>query len=70
MLDMPTANRVQVYSTPDVDVENQGQYAADLTSKCFRLFEESFEIEYPLPKIDCIALADKQGAMEVGADSL
>lgn len=46
-------------------MKRQGQYAADMTSKYFKLYEDSFGIEYPLPKIDCIALADKQGAMEV-----
>jgi aminopeptidase 2 len=54
---------VRVYTTPDRPIK-QAQYAADLTSKLFKFFEAQFELEYPLPKIDCIGLADKGGAME------
>lgn len=54
---------VRVYTTVDRSVENC-QYAADMTTRCFRFFEKKFQIEYPLPKIDCVGLADKGGAME------
>ena len=54
---------IRVYTTPDKPVE-QCQYSADLTAKFFEFFEEKFQIEYPLPKIDLVGLADKQGAME------
>jgi len=54
---------IRVYTTPDKPIA-QCQYAADLTAKVFKFFEEKFQIEYPLPKIDNVGLADKQGAME------
>jgi len=54
---------VRVYTTVDRRVENC-QYAADMTARCFKFFEKKFQIEYPLPKIDCVGLADKSGAME------
>lgn len=42
---------IRVYTTVDRRVENCS-YAADMTAQCFKFFEEKFQIEYPLPKID------------------
>jgi aminopeptidase 2 len=54
---------VRVYSTPGL--EKQGQFSADLTAKTLAFFEKTFGIEYPLPKIDNVAIADfAAGAME------
>lgn len=54
---------VRVYATPGL--EHQGQFAADLTAKTLAFFEKTFGIEYPLPKIDNVAIADfSAGAME------
>jgi len=54
---------IRVYSTIDKAI-NQGQYAADLTARCLSFFEAKFKIAIPVPKMDGLALADKQGAME------
>lgn len=54
---------VRVYATPGL--EQQGQFAADLTAKTLDFFEKKFGIQYPLPKIDNVAIADfSAGAME------
>lgn len=54
---------VRVYTTPGL--EKQGQFSADLTAKTLAFFEKTFGIEYPLPKIDNVAIADfSAGAME------
>jgi aminopeptidase 2 len=54
---------VRVYATPGL--EQQGQFSADLTAKTLDFFEKTFGIEYPLPKIDNVAIADfSAGAME------
>ncbi|ONH66737.1 Aminopeptidase 2, mitochondrial [Cyberlindnera fabianii] len=54
---------VRVYATPGL--EQQGQFSADLTAKTLAFFEKTFGIEYPLPKIDNVAIADfSAGAME------
>jgi aminopeptidase 2 len=54
---------IRVYSTIDKSTK-QGQYAADLTARCLTFFEEQFGIAIPIAKMDSLALADKQGAME------
>lgn len=54
---------VRVYATPGL--ESQGQFSADLTAKTLAFFEKTFGIQYPLPKIDNVAIADfSAGAME------
>lgn len=54
---------IRTYATPGL--EKEGQYAADLTAKTLAFLEEKFDIEYPLPKIDNVAIADfSAGAME------
>lgn len=54
---------VKVYATPGN--EKHGQYAADLTAKTLAFFEKSFGIQYPLPKMDNVAVHEfSAGAME------
>ena len=43
----------------------QGQFALDTSVKSITYYKEFFGVSYPLPKYDCIAIADFQmGAME------
>lgn len=54
---------VRVYATPGD--EHLGQYAADLTAKTLAFFEKTFGIQYPLPKMDNVAVHEfSAGAME------
>ncbi|MDQ3065184.1 MAG: M1 family metallopeptidase [bacterium] len=54
---------IRTYATPDkVD---QTQFALDTAVKCLEFYENYFDIAYPLPKLDMIALPDfASGAME------
>ncbi|MCQ5086626.1 hypothetical protein NE685_12785, partial [Cutibacterium acnes] len=45
---------VRVYSTPGD--EKFGQFAANLAARTLRFFEDTFNIEYPLPKMDMVAV--------------
>ena len=47
---------VRVY-TPLGKAE-QGKFALDVAVRCLDFYERYFKIEYPLPKLDLIALAD------------
>ncbi|CCF60115.1 hypothetical protein KAFR_0J00470 [Kazachstania africana CBS 2517] len=54
---------IKVYATPGD--EANGQFAADLTAKTLAFFEKTFNIEYPLPKMDKVAIHEfSAGAME------
>ncbi|KAK9465021.1 peptidase family M1-domain-containing protein [Lipomyces arxii] len=54
---------VRVYATPGL--ENQGQFSCDLAAKTIKFFEETFDMPYPLPKMDMVAIPDfSAGAME------
>ncbi|GAV56139.1 hypothetical protein ZYGR_0BA00450 [Zygosaccharomyces rouxii] len=54
---------VRCYATPGY--EHHGQFAADLTAKTLAFFEKTFGIEYPLPKMDNVAVHEfAAGAME------
>ncbi|CAM9024098.1 unnamed protein product [Wickerhamomyces anomalus] len=54
---------VRCYASPGL--EKQCQYSADLTAKTLAFFEKAFDIKYPLPKLDNVAIADfSAGAME------
>eukprot|EP01084_Bolivina_argentea_P062069 113501_1 len=45
--------------------KNRAKYALDIATKCLDFYEKYFEINYPLPKCDMIALKDfAGGAME------
>ncbi|ELA45804.1 hypothetical protein VCUG_02709, partial [Vavraia culicis subsp. floridensis] len=57
-----TKGRVSVYSTYDVD---QGMYALHVADQVLQFFEEYFGIEYPLDKLDMVAVPEfSMGAME------
>lgn len=54
---------VRIYATPD-NVK-YGEFALDVAVKCLEFYNEYFDIPYPLPKCDFIALPDfASGAME------
>ncbi len=55
---------VRTYVTIDQNVE-YGRHAADLGARTLELFEKEFGVEFPLPKMDQIAVLDfAAGAME------
>ncbi|OAA66199.1 aminopeptidase [Cordyceps fumosorosea ARSEF 2679] len=55
---------VRTYVTIDQNVE-YGRHAADLGARTLELFEKEFGVEFPLPKMDQIAVLDfAEGAME------
>lgn len=55
---------VRVYMPPEFDT-SLGQFSATLGAKTIAFYEDKFGIEYPLPKLDQVALLDfAQGAME------
>ncbi|KAG7193103.1 Aminopeptidase 2 mitochondrial [Scheffersomyces spartinae] len=54
---------IRVYATPGS--EHLGKYAADIGAKTLKFFESKFDIPYPLPKCDMVAIHDfSAGAME------
>ncbi|KAG7660768.1 APE2 [[Candida] subhashii] len=54
---------IKVYATPGS--EHLGQYSADIAAKTLAFFEKKFDIPYPLPKCDMVAIHDfSAGAME------
>lgn len=47
------------------DAIDQVDYAKDIGPKVLKYFEKTFNVEYPLPKMDMIAIPDfSAGAME------
>lgn len=54
---------VRVYSTPGS--EDLSHYSAEISAKTLKFFDEKFDIPYPLPKCDLVAIHDfAAGAME------
>ncbi|KAG8217461.1 hypothetical protein J3R82DRAFT_5606 [Butyriboletus roseoflavus] len=54
---------LRIYGTPDVIT--QAQYALDVKTKVLPVYEQIFDIEYPLPKLDTLVAHDfDAGAME------
>ncbi|ODV80897.1 aminopeptidase 2 [Suhomyces tanzawaensis NRRL Y-17324] len=54
---------IKVYATPGM--EHLGKYSADVAAKCLAFFDKKFDIDYPLPKCDMVAIHDfSAGAME------
>lgn len=54
---------VRVYSTPGL--ANQGKFSLDLAAHTLEFFSKTFDIPYPLPKMDMVAIPDfAAGAME------
>ncbi|KAK0632262.1 peptidase family M1-domain-containing protein [Immersiella caudata] len=55
---------VRVYAPPGQDIEH-GRFSLDLAAKTLAFYEKVFGIDFPLPKMDQIAIPDfAQGAME------
>lgn len=55
---------IRVYATPDQDIEH-GRFSLDLAAKTLAFYEKTFDSEYPLPKMDMVAVPDfSAGAME------
>ncbi|KAJ6558177.1 peptidase family M1-domain-containing protein [Mycena capillaripes] len=65
-VEMPLSGRtipLRVYATPDII--HQAAFCLELTSRVLPLYETIFDIEYPLPKLDTLAVNDFDiGAME------
>lgn len=54
---------IKVWATPGS--EHLGQYSADIAAKTLEFFDKKFDIPYPLPKLDMVAIHDfSAGAME------
>ncbi|KAF8910576.1 leucyl aminopeptidase [Gymnopilus junonius] len=53
---------LRVYATKDVI--SQAQFALDVKKAVLPLYEEIFDVEYPLPKLDTFVSHDLDGAME------
>ena len=66
LLTLSARNGVDGYlSLATSDVINQAQYALDIKEKALPLYEQAFDIEYPLPKLDTLVANDfDAGAME------
>ncbi|KID67876.1 Aminopeptidase 2 [Metarhizium brunneum] len=55
---------VRVYAPPGQDIEH-GRFSLDLAVRTLEFYEKVFGIEFPLPKMDQVAIPDfAQGAME------
>jgi len=54
---------VRVYAALDKNIQH-GKYALELASRALSAFEKIFDIDFPLPKMDMIAIPGGQGAME------
>ena len=55
---------VRVYSPPNSNIEH-GRYSLELAAKTLAFYEKTFASEYPLPKMDMVAIPDfSAGAME------
>lgn len=58
-----TGTKVRAYATPD-NVQHL-EFAVETAVKCLEFYEDYFDIPYPLPKSDMVALPDfASGAME------
>ncbi|KAF8198247.1 leucyl aminopeptidase, partial [Mycena galopus ATCC 62051] len=56
---MPLSGRtvpIRVYATPDLI--HQGEFCLEVTAKVLPLYEKIFDIEYPLPKLDTLAVSN------------
>ena len=54
---------IKVWATPGS--EHLGEYSAGIAEKTLKFFDEKFDIPYPLPKLDMVAIHDfSAGAME------
>ena len=55
---------IRVYAPPDREIE-QGRFSLDLAAKTLAFYEKQFDSDFPLPKMDMVAIPDfSAGAME------
>ena len=54
---------VRVYATADKNIEH-ARFAVEHCSRTLKVFEKIFDIDYPLPKMDFLAVPAQRGAME------
>ncbi|KAL8872194.1 MAG: hypothetical protein Q9174_002137 [Haloplaca sp. 1 TL-2023] len=55
---------VRVFATPDKDIEH-GRFSLELAAKTLDFYEKTFDSQFPLPKMDMVAIPDfSAGAME------
>lgn len=55
---------VRVFATPDKDID-QGRFSLELAARTLDFYEKKFNSEFPLPKMDMVAIPDfSAGAME------
>ena len=55
---------VRVFCTPDQNIDH-GKFSMDLAAKTLAFYEKEFSLDYPLPKMDMVAIPDfSAGAME------
>ncbi|KAH9997385.1 peptidase family M1-domain-containing protein [Xylariaceae sp. FL0662B] len=54
---------IRVWAPLDRDINNAG-YALEIAVRAMKAHEENFGLEYPLPKLDMVAVPGHQGGME------
>jgi aminopeptidase 2 len=55
---------IRVYAPPNQDIEH-GRFSLDLAARTLKFYEEKFDSQFPLPKMDMVAIPDfSAGAME------
>jgi aminopeptidase 2 len=55
---------IRVYAPPNQDIEH-GRFSLELAAKTLAFYEKTFDSEFPLPKMDMVAIPDfAAGAME------
>lgn len=55
---------IRVYATPDQNIEH-GRFSLELAAKTLQFYEKAFDSDFPLPKMDMVAIPDfSAGAME------
>lgn len=55
---------IRVYAPPNQDIEH-GRFSLDLAARTLKFYEETFKSDFPLPKMDMVAIPDfSAGAME------
>ena len=55
---------VRVFAPPDQDIE-RGKFSVELGAKTLQFYEKKFDSQFPLPKMDMVAIPDfAAGAME------
>ena len=54
---------VRVYATPELDITG-GQFSLDVGARAMISHEKTFDLPYPLPKLDMIAIPGHSGGME------